>query len=252
VVTSDDPTASGLLTAFAAGTSQWLVAVRMVSEGVDIPRLRVGVYATTTTTDLFFRQAVGRFVRWVPGVREQRAWLYLPDDPRLRARAAEIAEARRHSLRRVRRGEDEDATDGDRRLGPPDAGEQLSLFAALSAVPVDPAGGRDGASPWREPLPDDWGDGPDGTIEVELAPPPPLGHAAAAAEAPGRTRRQVKDMLRQANANAAADIARRTGMTHAAVNGDLNRQGGIRRITDATIEQLQGRLALAHRWLDRL
>ena len=36
----------------------------MVSEGVDIPRLRVGVFATTTTTELFFRQAVGRLVRW--------------------------------------------------------------------------------------------------------------------------------------------------------------------------------------------
>ena len=49
------------------GRQPWLVAVRMVSEGVDIPRLRVGVYATTTTTELFFRQAVGRFVRWTPG-----------------------------------------------------------------------------------------------------------------------------------------------------------------------------------------
>ena len=31
----------------------------MVSEGVDIPRLRLGVFATTTTTELFFRQVVG-------------------------------------------------------------------------------------------------------------------------------------------------------------------------------------------------
>src|SRR5207253_107685 len=82
VVTSDDPAASERIASFAAGTSDWLVAVRMVSEGVDIPRLRVGVYATTTTTELFFRQAVGRFVRWEPGVRNQRAWLYVPDDPR--------------------------------------------------------------------------------------------------------------------------------------------------------------------------
>ena len=80
----------------------WLVAVRMVSEGVDIPRLRVGVYATTTTTELFFRQAVGRLVRWTRGVPRQRAWLFIPDDPRLRAHAAGIAEQRRHSLRRRR------------------------------------------------------------------------------------------------------------------------------------------------------
>src|ERR1700737_4949996 len=84
-VTSDDPGASERIAEFGAGSGEWLVAVRMVSEGVDIPRLRVGVYATTTTTDLFFRQAVGRLVRWVPGVPDQRAWLFIPDDQRLRA-----------------------------------------------------------------------------------------------------------------------------------------------------------------------
>jgi len=62
IVTSDDPEASAKITRFASSPDPWLVAVRMVSEGVDIPRLRVGVYATTVTTDLFFRQAVGRFV----------------------------------------------------------------------------------------------------------------------------------------------------------------------------------------------
>lgn len=50
VVTSDDPTASARIARFAAGSDPWLIAVRMVSEGVDIPRLAVGVYATTTTT----------------------------------------------------------------------------------------------------------------------------------------------------------------------------------------------------------
>ena len=44
---------------FAAGSARWLVSVLMVSEGVDIPRLRVGVYATAARTELFFRQVVG-------------------------------------------------------------------------------------------------------------------------------------------------------------------------------------------------
>ncbi|HET7129409.1 MAG TPA: DEAD/DEAH box helicase, partial [Gaiellaceae bacterium] len=83
VVTSDDPTASKGIEAFATGREPWLVAVRMVSEGVDIPRLRVGVYATTTATELFFRQAVGRLVRWTRGTPRQRAWLFIPDDARL-------------------------------------------------------------------------------------------------------------------------------------------------------------------------
>lgn len=58
---------------FRSGTGRWLVSVQMVSEGVDIPRLRVLVYATNYSTELFFRQAIGRIVRgsglafcWIP------------------------------------------------------------------------------------------------------------------------------------------------------------------------------------------
>ena len=247
VVTSDDPEASRRIAEFATGRDPWLVAVRMVSEGVDIPRLRVGVYATTVTTDLFFRQAVGRFVRWVPGIRDQRAWLFIPDDLRLRIRASEIAEARRHSLRKASR-DDEDGT--LRQQGPDDApmlGDQLSLFAALSAVV---AGDGTASSPWHEPLPDDWADGPDGSIEFELGPPPPL--VAPPDGATGLTRRETKDRLRLANAEAAKDIARTSDLTFAAVNLELNRLAGIRRVTEATEGQLQARLAAARRWQWRL
>jgi superfamily II DNA or RNA helicase len=249
VVTSDDPAASAGIARFAAADEPWLVAVRMVSEGVDIPRLRVGVYATVTTTDLFFRQAVGRFVRWVPGIRDQRAWLYIPDDPRLRLRAATIAELRRHSLRRDGRwGE----ADPDQERLPPvpfDRGaEQLSMFEALSATPV---AGSAGWQPWLEELPDDWEDGPDASIEVDLAPPPPVQGAGASPIATGRTRRQEKDALRLANANGVRDIARVTGLSHATINGQLNRAVGIRSIDGATAEQLQARLRAADRWFER-
>src|SRR3989475_2824342 len=169
VVTSDDPTASERIASFAAGDSEWLVAVRMVSEGVDIPRLRVGVYATATTTDLFFRQAVGRFVRWQHGIRNQRAWLYVPDDPRVRAWAGLITKQRRHSLARdfsqragVFNGRTTILADADL--------DQLSLFAPLSAV----ATGTVSMSPWHEPLPDEWF-AVDSAIEVKLAPPPVIG-----------------------------------------------------------------------------
>src|SRR5262249_15354755 len=131
VVTSDDPSASAGIEAFAAGTEPWLVAVRMGSEGGDIPRLRVGGVETTTTTELFSRQAVGRLVRWTRGTPRQRAWLFIPDDPRLRVLAARIAEQRRHSLRRAadRALEDSPFAAPVARLS-----EQMSLFAALSAV----------------------------------------------------------------------------------------------------------------------
>ena len=259
VVTSDDPTSSARISAFADSQTEWLVAVRMVSEGVDIPRLRVGVFATTTTTDLFFRQAVGRFVRWMPGIRDQRAWLYLPDDPRLRMRSAEIAQQRRHSLRRDAWRAPEEWPFGARNGELPGADEeQMSLFAALSAVPLavappdpDSADWR----PWHEPLPDDGGAATDTMIDVELAPPPPLGGGSTApggAPTAGLTRRQEKDGLRLANADAARHIARATNMTHAQVNLELNRLAGMRRIDEATIEQLQARLEHATRWRWRL
>ena len=67
----------------------WIVAVNMVSEGVDIPRLRVGVYATAAKTPLVFRQIVGRFVRTIPGRPSEPSWLYVPADPILRDHAAD-------------------------------------------------------------------------------------------------------------------------------------------------------------------
>ena len=67
VAVSEDPDASARIAAFGRSDDPWIVAVRMVSEGVDVPRLRLGVFATTTTTELFFRQAVGRVVRYTSG-----------------------------------------------------------------------------------------------------------------------------------------------------------------------------------------
>jgi superfamily II DNA or RNA helicase len=242
IVTSDDPQASAGIAAFAAGSDPWLVAVRMVSEGVDIPRLRVGVYATTTATELFFRQAVGRLVRWTRGVPRQRAWLFIPNDPRLRLHAARVAEQRRHSLRRedgaqVERPEDEvelDAIVED---------EQMSLFAAISAV----------ATGAHEPFADDFpdeepDDGPTDDFELTLAPPPPLAGATGGGAAL-LTRREEKQQLRDANAKVARELVRRTGMTHAQVNAELNRLSGVRRVSEATLDQLERRAAAAEKWL---
>src|SRR5690606_764877 len=138
----DDPSASARIARFAESADPWIVAVRMVSEGVDIPRLRLGVFATTTTTELFFRQAVGRFVRHTGGrAADERAWLFIPDDPRLRTWAAKIAEARRHSLARNRHPDDEAPPVDEAALDEPaeEPDEQLSLFAVLSARVLDGA-----------------------------------------------------------------------------------------------------------------
>ena len=99
IVTSDEADASradrGVL---GAASRRWLVSVLMVSEGVDIPRLRVGVYATAARTELFFRQVVGRFVRRTPTPRAQMRTCFMPADPRLKALAAQIEEERNHAL----------------------------------------------------------------------------------------------------------------------------------------------------------
>jgi superfamily II DNA or RNA helicase len=96
VVLSDDAGASGRITAFARSTQRWLVAVRMVSEGVDIPRLAVGVYATNASTPLYFAQAIGRFVR----VRRsgETASVFLPSVPVLLELASDMEAQRDHVL----------------------------------------------------------------------------------------------------------------------------------------------------------
>jgi hypothetical protein len=75
-----------------------MVAVRMVSEGVDVPRLCVGVYATSTSTPLFFAQAVGRFVR--SRKRGETASVFLPSVPQLMLLANEMEAERDHALDR--------------------------------------------------------------------------------------------------------------------------------------------------------
>lgn len=96
IVLSDDPGSSDRITAFSQGTSRWLVAVRMVSEGVDVPRLTVGVYATSASTPLFFAQAIGRFVRSRrPG---ETASIFLPSVPNLLQLASEMEAQRNHVL----------------------------------------------------------------------------------------------------------------------------------------------------------
>src|SRR6476620_8161588 len=87
VVLSDDKTASKKISAFASSGERWMVAVRMVSEGVDIPRLAVGVYATSVSTPLFFAQAVGRFVR--ARQRGETASVFVPSVPTLLGFATE-------------------------------------------------------------------------------------------------------------------------------------------------------------------
>ena len=104
VVLSDEKASSRKISEFTDSDRRWMVAVRMVSEGVDVPRLAVGVYATTTSTPLFFAQAVGRFVR--ARGRGETASVFLPSVPKLLGFASEMEVERDHVL--GRRISDED------------------------------------------------------------------------------------------------------------------------------------------------
>ena len=105
VVLSDEAEASARIEQFSQGTSRWMVAVRMVSEGVDVPRLAVGVYATSASTPLFFAQAIGRFVR--ARRRGETASVFLPNVPQLLALAGEMERQRDHALDRDSDGDDD-------------------------------------------------------------------------------------------------------------------------------------------------
>lgn len=247
VVTSDDPEASELIAAFARSRDPWIVAVRMVSEGVDIPRLRVGVYATTTVTELFFRQAVGRLVRWQGQLRRQRSFMFLPGDVRLRTYAAQLAEARTHSLRRREEDGDQPRVELDRLSG--DGDEQLSLFQAISATPLesDPTSVFDDAHP-EDLIVDDPGAL---TLEIELDAPPPIAGASELAGTLTVPRTQRKRELRQENTDRVRMLTHLTGLTPEVVNARLNHEVGVASIGEASLAQLERRRRVADRWIDR-
>ncbi|MFJ6851315.1 DEAD/DEAH box helicase [Streptomyces sp. NPDC091271] len=106
VVLSDEKAASKKIDKFSEDESRWMVAVRMVSEGVDVPRLAVGVYATTISTPLFFAQAVGRFVR--SRRRGETASVFVPTIPMLLDFANEMEVERDHVLDKPKKGSDEE------------------------------------------------------------------------------------------------------------------------------------------------
>jgi superfamily II DNA or RNA helicase len=132
VVLSDDPTASKKISTFGSSTARWMVAVRMVSEGVDVPRLAVGVYATSVSTPLFFAQAVGRFVR--ARKRGETASVFVPSVPVLLGFAAELEAERDHVVRALDRDPEAELDEAQRERKTADdfelAGKSIEVLKA--------------------------------------------------------------------------------------------------------------------------
>lgn len=78
LVHSDMANAQERIAAFKNTKKKWLVSVAMISEGVDIKRLRVLVYLPYAKTELAFRQAMGRVVRTLGPEDISRAYVVMP------------------------------------------------------------------------------------------------------------------------------------------------------------------------------
>jgi superfamily II DNA or RNA helicase len=111
VIVSDEDIATDTVEAFCNSKTDWLVAVRQVSEGVDIKRLQVLCYLTTYKTELFFRQVIGRVSRpryrkgeldppnEAAGEGDREAYVFLPEHPLLMDHAKNIENAQTTALR---------------------------------------------------------------------------------------------------------------------------------------------------------
>ncbi len=265
VVLSDDAGASARIAAFAESEQRWLVAVRMVSEGVDIPRLSVGVYATSASTPLFFAQAIGRFVRARrPG---ETATVFLPSVPTLLGLASEMEVERDHVLGdpSKREGFDDELLARAQR-DEQASGELEKRFEALSATAELDQVIFDGASFGTPVLA--------GTPEEEeylglpgLLTPDQVStllskrqadQVAAARRRPATNESTVAAprqpagpttagerrivLRRQLNALVAAHH-HRTGLPHGKIHAELRRRCGGPPSAQATIEQLEERIA---------
>ena len=241
VVVHTDARAAQKLRAFGAGRERWIVAVNMVSEGVDIPRLRVGVYATAAKTPLIFRQIVGRFVRTLAGRPADLSYLFLPADRLLRMHAAEVEEELHHVLKQADEidGGELDELREARVRTEPDVPDAFVPLAADVAPQLALFGG---------------GPPPPAVKPVAFAGPPAVGGAAAQEEEapPPEPAFKRRARLRDKRHGLVKTLAGFNGSSHREVNAWLNRASGVRSVGDASIEQLERSIELALAELDRL
>ncbi|MCU4672098.1 DEAD/DEAH box helicase [Microbacterium fluvii] len=274
VVLSDEAEASGRIETFSQGTSRWMVAVRMVSEGVDVPRLAVGVYATSASTPLFFAQAIGRFVR--ARRRGETASVFLPNVPQLLALANEMEVQRDHALDRESDGDDEWALD-DSLLEAAEQGDKASddltyefTYQALGSLAHFDRVLYDGREFGQLAVPGTPEEeeflGLPGLLEpehvhellmqrqarqgrhrkVREAKEQAAGEGGEAAAPPQALHRTLKEQRQLLNSLVGL-YARQSGEAHGLVHAELRRICGGPAVSHATVVQLQARIDVLRR-----
>ena len=268
VVLSDDAGASSRIETFAASDDRWMIAVRMVSEGVDVPRLAVGVYATSTATPLFFAQAVGRFVR--SRARGETASVFLPTVTPLLGLANEIEVARDHVLGSGGSAdEDSLVAPEDRLVAEANKTEKASddLLGSFEAM--------DSTAEFDRVLFDggEFGTGAMvGSVEEQeyLGLPGLLEPEQVTALLRQRQDKQIRTQKKQAAAQRRADSgaddarrraaarkelsqlvaawARRSGQPHGVVHNELRRVCGGPEVAQASTEEITRRVETLRRW----
>lgn len=266
VVLSDDAGAGTRIEDFSASQDRWMVAVRMVSEGVDVPRLAVGVYATSTATPMFFAQAVGRFVR--SRTRGETASVFLPSVPILMAHAAAMEAERDHVLD-LRPAEGDPLTGLDESLieqanRSEHASDQLEMsFEALESeasfdrVLFDGgeygAGGVVGSEDEQEFL------GIPGLLDADQMRTVLQQHQAQQQErrksSPASANEQVSAVdhrrlmdLRKELSSLVSAWARKSGTPHGSVHTRLRSRCGGPAVPQASADQLQARIDTVRGW----
>jgi superfamily II DNA or RNA helicase len=277
VVLSDDPTASRKITSFAASQARWMVAVRMVSEGVDVPRLAVGVYATSVSTALFFAQAVGRFVR--ARRRGETASVFVPSVPVLLGFAAELEAERDHVVRAVSQDPEAELAEAARKRDTPDGELEGRSFEALRAsatfdrVLFD--GGEFGtATEAGSPEEEDFLGLPGllepdqvatllrkrqaaqlanrsaaiSTFVTTVSPAPSATSPAPAAAPVSAVSREGLAALRKELNGLVGAWSHRTGQPHGVIHAELRRVCGGPAIPQASAEEIRARIAMIRQW----
>lgn len=260
LVLSDEKASSGRIAGFAAGSSRWMVAVRMVSEGVDIPRLGVGVYATSAATPLYFAQAVGRFVR--ARRRGETASIFVPSVPTLLGLASQLERERDHALD-LRTDDasgllDDDALNEANRVERATADSSLFEFKPLESQAnfdrVMFAGDEFGfAADVGSPEELDF-IGIPGLLEPDQVRELLQQRQARQSRRGARTKEQSPPPLyrtlreQRALLNSLVAIhAKRSGMPHAHIHADLRRRVGGPQVSQASVAQLQARIDVLRR-----